>query len=48
MSEATSEDLAFMSRSSREPDKVGRRGCIEHDNTKGVGISINIDKVSEV
>ena len=29
------EDLAFTNRSSREPDKVGRRGCIEHDYTKG-------------
>jgi hypothetical protein len=29
------EDLAFPIRSSRESDKVGRRGCIEHDFAKG-------------
>ena len=29
-------------------DEVGRRGCIEHDYTKVVGIGINIDKVSVV
>ncbi len=28
MAEATVEDLAFGVRSSREPDKVGRRGCL--------------------
>ena len=32
------EDLAFTSRSSRESDKVGRRGCIEHDFAKGLEI----------
>jgi hypothetical protein len=26
---------AFPIRSSRESDEVGRRGCIEHDYTKG-------------
>jgi hypothetical protein len=30
------EDLASPSRSSREPGKAGRRGCIEHDYTKDV------------
>ncbi len=32
------EDLAFTSRSSREPDEVARRGCIEHDFNKGFKI----------
>ena len=32
------EDLAFTSRSSRVPNEVGRRGCIEHDFTKGLEI----------
>jgi hypothetical protein len=36
-SEATSEDLAFPSRSLRESDGVRRRGCIEHGKNKGVG-----------
>ena len=36
------EDLAFMNRYLREPHKVGRRGCIEHDNKKGSEIRINI------
>jgi len=35
MVEATIEDLAFTSRSSREFDEVGRRGCIEHAYIKG-------------
>jgi hypothetical protein len=30
MVEATIEDLAFPHRSSKEPDEVRRRGCIEH------------------
>jgi len=30
MVEATIEDLAFHQRSSKEPDEVKRRGCIEH------------------
>jgi len=30
------EDLAFSIRSSRESDRVGRRGCIEHDFSKGL------------
>jgi hypothetical protein len=30
------EDLAFTNRSSRESDKVGQRGCIEHDFSKGL------------
>jgi hypothetical protein len=34
------EDLAFTSRSSRESDVVRRRGCIEHDRTKGAEIQI--------
>ncbi len=29
------EDLALTNRSSRESDKVGRRGCIEHGCIKG-------------
>jgi hypothetical protein len=37
MSEATLEDLAFPNRSTRESDGVRRRGCIEHDDTNGVG-----------
>jgi hypothetical protein len=32
------EDLAFTNRFSRESDKVGRRGCIEHDFAKGLEI----------
>ena len=32
------EDLALPSRSSRESDIVGRRGCIEHDFVKGTEI----------
>jgi hypothetical protein len=32
------EDLAFTSRSSRESDEVGRRGCIEHDFSEGLKI----------
>jgi hypothetical protein len=36
------EDLAFPIRSSRERDKVGRRGCIEHDYKKDCEIRINI------
>jgi len=28
MEKATIEDLAFLNRSSREPDLVGRRGCL--------------------
>jgi hypothetical protein len=39
--EATIEDLAFPIRSLREPDKVGRRGCIEHVFYKGVGLDPN-------
>ena len=35
MVEVTIEDFAFTNRSSRESDKVKRRGCIEHDFTKG-------------
>ena len=35
MVEATTEDLAITIRSSRESDGVRRRGCIEHDFTKG-------------
>jgi hypothetical protein len=31
MADATIEDLAFAIRSSRNPDPVRRRGCIEHD-----------------
>jgi len=36
MVEATIEDLAITTRSSRESDVVRRRGCIEHDFTKGL------------
>jgi hypothetical protein len=35
MVEAIIEDLAITIRSSRESDGVRRRGCIEHDFTKG-------------
>jgi hypothetical protein len=30
------EDLAFTNRYSRESGVAGRRGCIEHDNIKGL------------
>ncbi len=36
MVEATIEDLAITTRSSRESDAVRRRGCIEHDFTIGL------------
>jgi len=45
------EDLAFTNRSSRESDKVGRRGCIEHVFTKGSEIRTSTgteDRVSAV
>jgi hypothetical protein len=45
------EDLAFPIRSSRESDKVGRRGCIEHDFAKGSAIQAGTgtrDRVVEV
>jgi len=32
------EDLAILNRPSRESDKVGRRGCIEHEFAKGLEI----------
>jgi len=35
MEEATLKDLAFPSRSSREPDKVGPDGCVKHCRIKG-------------
>ena len=38
MVEATIEDLAFTIRTSRESDRVRRRGCIEHDLAKGFKI----------
>jgi len=41
MVEATIEDLAFPHRSSKEHDKVRRRGCIEHFSGKGVGSGLN-------
>jgi len=41
MAEATIEDLAFPSWSSKEPDQVRRRGCIEHAFGKEVGSSLN-------
>jgi len=41
MVEATIEDLAFPSCSSKEPDVVRRRGCIEHTLGKEVGLSLN-------
>ena len=44
MVDATIEDLAFTKSSSRESDRVRRRGCIEHDYTKVKGIRINIGK----
>jgi len=36
MVEATIEDLAITTCSSRESDKVRQRGCIEHDFAKGL------------
>jgi hypothetical protein len=42
------EDLAFTSRSSRESDKIGRRGCIEHDFTKGLEIRTNMGTEARV
>jgi hypothetical protein len=45
------EDLAFTNRFSRESDKVGRRGCIEHDFAKGLEIRTSTgteDRVVEV
>ena len=36
MVEATIEDLVITIRSSRVPDRVGQRGCIEHDFSKGL------------
>ena len=41
MVEATIEDLAFPSCSSKEPDGVRRRGCIEHTFGKEVGLGLN-------
>jgi hypothetical protein len=41
MVEATIEDLAFPSWSSKEPDAVRWRGCIEHIFGKEVGFSLN-------
>jgi len=38
MVEATIEDLAITTRSSRESDRVRRRCCIEHDFAKGLGM----------
>jgi len=38
MVEATIEDLAITTRSSRESDGVRRRGCIEHGLAKGFKI----------
>ena len=40
MDEATLEDLAFPSRSSKEPDGVRRRGCIEHPYGKEVELGL--------
>jgi len=45
------EDLAFTNRFSRESDKVGRRGCIEHGFAKRseIGTSTGTkDRVGEV
>jgi len=41
MAEATIEDLAFPSWSSKEPDGFRRRGCIEHTFGKEVESSLN-------
>jgi len=46
--EATIEDLAFPSRSFKEPDQVRRRGCIEHAFGKEVGLSLNRGHPSSV
>jgi len=48
MAEATIEDLAFPSWSSKEPDQVRRRGCIEHAFGKEVGSSLNRGHPSSV
>jgi len=48
MAEATIEDLAFLQRSSKEPDQVRRRGCIEHVFGKEVGSSLNREHPSSV
>jgi len=41
MVEATISDLAFPSCSSKEPDWVRRRGCIEHTFGKEVRLGLN-------
>jgi len=41
MIEATIEDLALPSWSSKEPDEVRRRGCIEHSFGKEVRSGLN-------
>jgi hypothetical protein len=41
MVEATLEDLALPHCSSKEPDGVRRRGCIEHSMVKEVGSGLN-------
>ena len=39
------EDLAFRNCPSRVSDSIGRRGCIEHDDSKGVRLGLTEDKV---
>jgi hypothetical protein len=41
MVEATIEDSAFPNFSSKEPDEVRQRGCIEHTFGKEVGLCLN-------
>ena len=48
MVEATIEDLALPYRSSKEPDAVGRRGCIEHASGKELELGLNIRDSSSV
>jgi hypothetical protein len=38
---ATIEDLAFAHCSSKDPDGVRRRGCIEHSSEKEVELGLN-------
>ena len=38
------EDLAILNRHSKESDEVRRRGCIEHDYTKGLEIRTSTGK----
>ena len=41
----TQPNPAFRNCPSRVSDSVGRRGCIEHDHSKGVRLGLTEDKV---